>query len=136
MRARNNYFVVNTFTILAIIVALFAAAPRASAQASCTLRSTSPSVTICTPANNATGLTSPVHVNAGATDTGHTIKLMQIFVDGVGVTNVANQSWIDKSVAMSTGTRRLTVQATDDANTLFRTTVYVTVGGTTPSTGG
>src|SRR3954469_10575815 len=101
MRARNNYSAVNTLKIVAIVAALFAMVPRASAQASCTLRTTSPSVTICTPASNATGLTSPVHVNAGATDTGHTITLMQIFVDGVGVTNVSNQSWIDKSVAMS-----------------------------------
>src|SRR5437764_12426009 len=118
MREGNNYCVVKTFKILAIIAALFVVAPRASAQASCTLRTTSPSVTICTPANNATGLTSPVHVNAGATDTGHTIKLMQIFIDGVGSYHIANQPWLDTTVPMAAGTRRLTVQATDHANTV------------------
>jgi phospholipase C len=135
MSLRNNYCVVNTFRFFLVLAAVAMIAPRANAQASCTLRTTSPSVTICTPANNAT-INSPVHVNAGATDTGHTIKLMQIFIDGVGSYHVANQPWLDASVAMAAGTRRLTVQATDDTNTLFRTTVYVTVGGTAPPPAG
>src|SRR5437868_15545877 len=125
MSLRNIYSVVNTSKVLLVLAVIGVITSRANAQASCTLNTASPSVTICTPASNATGLTSPVHVNAGATDTGHTIKLMQIFVDGVGVTNSPNQPWIDKSVTMSAGTRRLTVQATDDANTVFKSTIYV-----------
>jgi phospholipase C len=61
---------------------------------------------------------------------------MQIFIDGVGSYHIANQPWLDTSVAMASGTRRVTVQATDEANTVFRTTVYVTVGGApTPAAG-
>src|SRR5438874_13434924 len=107
MSLRNIYCVVNTSRFLLVLAAAAMFVPRANAQASCTLRTTSPSVTICTPANNAT-VSSPVHVNAGATDTGHTIKLMQIFVDGVGSYHVANQPWLDTSVTMASGTRRLT----------------------------
>src|SRR5437763_14425351 len=130
MREGNNYCVVNTFKILAIIATLFAVAPRASAQASCTLRTTSPSVTICTPANNATGLTSPVHVNAGTTDTGRTIKYIQVFLDGTSVPPATlNQTWIDRQISMADGTHRLTVQATDSANTIFKSTVNIAVGG-------
>src|SRR5437899_8485329 len=116
MSIRNIYLVVNRWKYLLIIAAVFVSTPRAHAQATCTLNPASPSVTICTPANNATGLTSPVHVNAGTTDTGHTIKLMQIFIDGVGVTHVSNQPWIDTNVPMAAGTHRLTLQATDDTN--------------------
>src|SRR5436190_8646450 len=99
MSLRNIYSVVNMSRFLLAACALAALTPRANAQATCTLNSASPSVTICSPANNATGLTSPVHVNAGTTDNGHSIKLITIFIDGVGVTHVSNQSWIDTSVS-------------------------------------
>src|SRR5437660_5439765 len=117
MSLRNIYSLANTSKFILVLAAAAMFAPRANAQATCTLNTASPSVTICTPANNATGLTSPVHVNAGATDTGHTIKLIQVFVNGTAVPpSTSNQSWIDRQVAMPTGTDRLTVQATDDAN--------------------
>jgi phospholipase C len=132
MSLRNIYSVVNVSRFLLVVAIVAVGMPRANAQATCALNTASPSVTICTPANNATGLTSPVHVNAGATDTGHTIKLMQIFIDGVGVTHVANQPWIDANVPMAAGTHRLTVQATDETNLIFKTPIMVTVGGTPP----
>jgi phospholipase C len=130
---RNIYLVVNTSKILLLTAAFLVCGSRAHAQASCTLNSASPSVTICTPANNATGLTSPVHVNAGTTDTGRTIKYIQVFLDGVSVPPATTgQTWIDRQIDMTAGTHRLTVQATDSANTIFKSTVNVTVGGTPP----
>jgi phospholipase C len=78
-------------------------------------------------------LTSPVHVNAGTTDNGHTVKLLQVFLDGTAVPPATtNQSWTDRQISMTAGTHRLTVQATDDANTIFKKTIFVTVGGTPP----
>jgi phospholipase C len=130
---RNIYLVVNTFKILLLTAAFLLCGSRADAQATCTLNSASPSVTICTPANNATGLTSPVHVNAGTTDTGRTIKYIQVFLDGASVPPATlNQTWIDRQISMAAGTHRLTVQATDSANTIFKSTVNITVGGAPP----
>jgi phospholipase C len=117
--------------ILLLTAAFLLCASRAHAAASCTLSSTSPSVTICTPADGATGLTSPVHVNAGTTDSGHTVTLVQIYVDGVKATE-ASGNFIDANVAMATGTHRLTVQAKDNAGTLFKKSITIGVGGTPP----
>ncbi|HEV2699054.1 MAG TPA: Ig-like domain-containing protein, partial [Terriglobales bacterium] len=56
-----------------------AVSSRVSAAASCTLSTTSPSVTVCAPTAN--GLVqSPVHVVAGTTDS-HTVTAVQIYVD-------------------------------------------------------
>lgn len=101
------------------------------AGAQCTLSTTNPSVTICTPANNAT-VTSPVHVVAGTTDSS-TVKLMQIFLDGTAVFHVASNK-LDTSVTMTNGTHRLTVQATDSLSRIFKSTIYVTAS--TSSSGG
>jgi hypothetical protein len=104
-----------------------------AATAPCTLKTTDPSVTICTPAPNAT-VTSPVHVVAGTTSS-KTVTLVQIYVDGVKAAQVSGNT-IDKSVSMAAGTRRVTVQAYN--GTWFRSTVNITVqSGTsscTPST--
>lgn len=133
MSLRNSYLVVNTSRFLFAAAALFLIMPRASAQATCSLNPVSPTVTICTPSNGDTGLTSPVHVNAGTTDNGHTIKYIQVFVDGAAVPPATlNQTWIDRQISMTDGTHRLTVQATDDANTIFKSTVNITVGGAPP----
>src|SRR3954469_16129276 len=131
MRLRNIYSVVNRLKIAVFVALIGAFASRAHAAASCTLSSTSPSVTICTPADGATGLTSPVHVNAGTTASGHTVTLVQIYVDGVKATE-ASGNFIDANVAMATGTHRLTVQAKDNAGTLFKKSITIGVGGTPP----
>ena len=110
-----------TLRPLALLIFLGFASIFAGAQ--CTLNQTDPSVTICTPANNAT-VTSPVHVVAGTTDSS-TVKLLQIFLDGTGVYHVASNQ-LDTSVSMSNGTHRLTVQATDSLNRIFKQTIYVT----------
>ena len=104
----------------------------ASGTAPCTLNTTAPSVTICTPANNAT-VTSPVTVIAGTTDT-KTVSYVQAYVDGVAKVTQNGKS-LNASIPMSTGTHRLTVQAKDSAGVVFKQTISVNVGtgGPTPT---
>jgi Carboxypeptidase regulatory-like domain/Bacterial Ig domain len=90
----------------------------------CTLNPASPSVTICTPANNAV-LSSPVRVVAAARDS-VAVSLMQIYVDGKAVLTKSGGS-LDAGVPMATGVRRLTVQAQDVAGITFKQTIFVTV---------
>ena len=102
----------------------------------CTLSSASPSVTICSPANNAT-VTSPVNIVAGTTDNTSTVNYLQIYVDGTKQYQVsANQ--LNTSLAMASGTHRVTVQAIDAAGNVFKSTIYITVssssGGGGPCT--
>ena len=96
-----------------------------SVQLMCPLSTVDPSVTICSPAANAT-VSSPVHINAGTNASAGT-KQMQIFVDGVSKPPVY-ASAIDSSVAMTNGTRRLTVQAQLKDGSYVKKTIYVTVG--------
>jgi phosphatidylethanolamine-binding protein (PEBP) family uncharacterized protein len=99
----------------------------AAARAQCTLNTTDPSVTICTPANNAT-VSSPVHIVAGTTDS-HTVIAMKIYVDGVSQFSGTSNS-IDTSLAMAAGTHRITVKAWDNASPqqVFSQTINITVG--------
>src|SRR5215467_6169280 len=96
-----------------------------SGGAPCTLNPASPSITICTPANNAT-VSSPVTVTAGTTDS-RTVSFVQAYVDGVAkVTQTGNK--LKASIAMSTGAHRLTVQAKDSGGVVFKQTITVNVG--------
>src|SRR5437667_2718003 len=88
----------------------------------CTASTVNPSVTVCSPAPNAT-VSSPVHIVAVTTD-GKTVQFMQIYVDGVKQYQISAKS-LDTSLAMAAGTHRLTVQAYDGA--YFHQTVYITV---------
>jgi hypothetical protein len=90
----------------------------------CTISTTSLTVTICLPTSNSTVLNS-VHVIAKATDT-QPVSYTQIYVDGVKKYQISGSS-INTHVSMSTGQRRLTVQATDSQNRIFRHTIYITV---------
>ena len=92
---------------------------------SCTINTASPTVTICTPTNNAT-IASPVHIVAGSTDTANTIKFIQVYVDGTAKFTQSGGK-LDTSVAMDSGVRRLTVQATDGQGIVFKQTISVTV---------
>jgi hypothetical protein len=74
----------------------------------CTLNSTDPSITICTPANGAT-VASPVEVNASLNST-QPVTILQLYVDGAKVYEVAAKS-MTTSIAMSSGKHRVTVQA-------------------------
>jgi phospholipase C len=114
----------------ALILPLLLLGIAAPLYAQCTLNTASPSVTICSPANNATGLTSPVNVVAGTTDT-NTVKLMQIYLDGVKVYEVSANS-LNTNVTMSAATHRLTVQAYDTASQIFKSTIYITVSSSSP----
>ena len=105
--------------------ALIAAAIVSTASAApCPQSTVDPSVTICTPANNA-AVTSPVRVVAGTNDS-HPVTLMQIYLDGVKVDQVSGDT-IDRPVTMSAGTHRLTVQAKDSISQTFKQTISVTV---------
>jgi phospholipase C len=101
----------------------------ASLFAQCTLNPQNQTVTICTPASGAT-VNSPVSVSAGVTDS-NAVKVIQIYVDGVNVYHVLNATQINTSVTMTNGTHRLTVQAQDSTNTVFKSTENVTVGSGT-----
>jgi len=96
-----------------------------SAQtAPCVLNPANRTVTICSPADGAT-VKSPVNVVAGTTDS-TPVKLMQIYLDGKKVFEVKSSS-INTSLAMAAGTHRLTVQAFDTANAIFKKTINITV---------
>lgn len=83
-----------------------------------------PSVTICSPANNAT-LTSPVQITAQSKDT-QTIFRMQLYVDGVAKLTV-HAPQLSTSYALTAGTHRLSVTSTNAANVTVKATVNVTV---------
>ncbi len=100
--------------------------------AQCTPNPNNQTVTICAPASGASNLTSPVNVIAETTDSNN-VTLLQIYLDGVGVYHTASGS-LNTNVTMTTGTHRLTVQATDSTKTIFKTTENITVG--TGTTGG
>lgn len=87
---------------------------------------TSNGVAVCAPANNST-VASPVQLRAAAYSTAG-IRYMQVYVDGKKFQDYIGQSIIDVAVPMAVGaTHRVTVQAGDANNVLYKQTVYVTV---------
>ncbi len=94
-----------------------------SGTSPCTLNTASPSVTICTPANNAT-VTSPLTVSAGTTDT-NPVSTIQLYVDGSAKVT-QNGGTLNGSVTLTAGSHKLTVQAKDSTGTTFKQTIYVT----------
>ncbi len=83
-------------------------------------------VTLTSPANNST-VYSPIRVAASATASpGRRITAMKVYKDGTAVYSTANSS-LSISVSASSGTHRITVNAWDNAGTVYKTTVYVTV---------
>jgi Carboxypeptidase regulatory-like domain/Calcineurin-like phosphoesterase len=117
----NGYVSLNTpVTVVsgATSTATFALVP------TCMAGSVNPSVTICLPGANSSVL-NPVHVVAKSTD-GHPISLIQIWVDGKKVYE-AKASSLDTHESMTVGTtHRMTVQAVDSINQIFKQSVYVT----------
>jgi phosphatidylinositol-3-phosphatase len=93
-----------------------------SSSSACAPSSVNPSVTICTPSAGQT-VSSPVHIAALTTDS-KTVNLMQIYVDGVKKYQVYASS-LDTSLAITSGTHRLAVQASD--GTIFKQVLYITV---------
>lgn len=96
----------------------------ASLFALCTLNTQNQTVTICTPAPNAT-VSSPVNVQAGVTDS-NAVKTLQIYVDGVKVYDVVAKT-LNTNVNMANGAHRLTVQAQDSTGAIFKSTENINV---------
>jgi hypothetical protein len=97
----------------------------------CPLNTADRTVTICTP-GSASNVTSPVLVTAGTTSS-YPIRRMTLYVDGVKLyENPDNR--IHAYFGMATGSRRVTVRATDDAGASFSRTVYFAVASTSSST--
>jgi Carboxypeptidase regulatory-like domain/Calcineurin-like phosphoesterase len=91
----------------------------------CTISTMNLTVTICEPTANTTVL-NPVHIIAKATDT-TTVNHLEVWVDGAKKYQVSGGS-MNSYVSMTTGvTHRITVQAVDNANQIFKQTVYATV---------
>ena len=108
---------------LVSLFSLFAGVVFSAAQ--CIPGPVNQTVTICSPSSGTT-VTSPVHVVAGTTDS-NSIKVLQIYVDGVKVYQVASNE-LNANVTMANGPHRLTVQAQDSTNALFKSTESITVG--------
>lgn len=94
----------------------------ATSSNTCVASTVNQTVTICTPQSGQT-VASPVQVTALTTDT-LPVKYVQVYVDGVKVYQV-NGGTLNTSLTMSSGSHRLTVQASDGTN--FKSTIYVTV---------
>jgi phospholipase C len=114
--------------VFATMILLASASNFAAAQ--CSLNPQNQTVTICSPAPNST-VNSPVNVVAGTTDS-NSIKILQIYVDGAKVYEVAS-SQLNTNVTMSNGSHRLTVQAQDSTGAVFKSTESINVGTTSGS---
>jgi len=92
----------------------------------CTINTTNLTVTICQPTANSIVL-NPVHIIAKATDStpvGH----LEVWVDGTTKAYQVNGGSVNAYVSMTRGkTHRITVQAVDTSNHIFKQTVYATV---------
>lgn len=91
----------------------------------CLPGNTVPSVTICSPTSSSSA---PIHVSAAALSNA-AVNYMAVWMDGVKMYQTSANS-VDTSVAASSGTHRITVQATDINGVLFSGVVYTTVAGT------
>lgn len=94
------------------------------ASALCTLSTTNPSVTVCTPTPNALAQ-SPVNVVAGSTDS-NTVVAMQVYVDNQLITQ-ANASTINTFVDLTVGNHLITVQGWDNTGATFKRNVPVSM---------
>jgi len=90
----------------------------------CPPNPTDPSVTICTPANNAT-VSTPTNVIAG-TNSSVPIVSLSIWLDGSKVYNTAS-SLLNANLTIPSGTHFLTVQAVNGANQIANQKITVTV---------
>lgn len=90
----------------------------------CGLSTLNRSVTICSPSSAST-VASPVRITAGTTDV-TPVRLTQIYLDGKKIYE-ANLSAISVNLPIAAGTHRLTVQAFDTANAMFKKSITITV---------
>jgi len=87
-------------------------------------------VTVSSPAPGSTA-GSPVHFVASASST-LPITAMRIYVDNVSV-YLVSASKLDTSLAMSSGSHFVVVQAWDSSGAVFKTPLNLSVSGTTPT---
>ncbi|MES2220566.1 MAG: carboxypeptidase regulatory-like domain-containing protein, partial [Acidobacteriota bacterium] len=104
----------------------------ASSGETCTGGAVNRTVTICSPANNAS-VTSPVSIVAQANDAA-AVANTQIYIDGTKKYQIAGSS-VNNSLPLTAGTHRVVVLAVDSAGT-FKNTVYVTATATGGTGGG
>jgi Big-like domain-containing protein len=90
----------------------------------CALSTVNRSVTICSPSSGST-LQSPVRIIAGTTDV-IPVKLTQVYLDGKKIYE-ARLSAINVGLPIASGTHRLTVQAFDTANVIFKKSITIAV---------
>jgi hypothetical protein len=90
----------------------------------CQLSTANPSTTICSPAAGGT-VSSPVTIIAGSTDS-TPVKLLQIYVDGKKAYEAALTA-VYVSLPVSAGSHRITAQAVDTNNVVFKKSINVTV---------
>ena len=118
-------------SVLAICVFVLCLSSLASAQATCTLSTTNRTVTICTPASNATVGTT-FHVNAGTTSS-LPVAYMQVYVNYV-LYATQKRNFLDATITVPAGTHQhFTVQAKDSSGVFFKTSYYVNVVASTYS---
>jgi hypothetical protein len=82
-------------------------------------------VTVCSPTPGAT-VTSPVRVTAAAKSAVGPITAMRIYVDNVSVYAI-NAAGIDTTLAISSGTHSMVVQAWDSTGVVFKTPLTIQV---------
>jgi len=118
MRSLQNFL-----SAASLLVGLWVLPP-AGAQSTppCPLSTTSPSVTVCTPAPNAL-VQSQVNVVAGTTDS-NPVTAVQIYLDNKLYTSVKANS-INAFVNVPVGNHLITVQAWDSTGATFKTNVPV-----------
>jgi hypothetical protein len=117
--------------ILFFIAGLTLGVGQTSFAQTCAPAAAVPSVNICAPASGA-AVGSPVGIVA-ATHDDYAIRVTQIYVDGIKTFQAASAT-VNASVPMGPGVHRLTVQAIDAANRIFKQTIYVHVGTVAAST--
>jgi len=94
-------------------------------QASCPPANTDLTVTICSPAPNSV-VTSPINILAGTTDSSAPVVNMFVWIDGTKQWTAVGNT-LNVSLPISSGVRRLTVQAKDSVGRYFQSSQYITV---------
>jgi hypothetical protein len=99
------------------------------ASAPCALDSDSPSVTICSPSEDAT-VSSPINIVAAATDRNR-VRTLKAVLDGKDVLS-ARAGTLNASIKAENGRHHLTVQARDSVGQEFERSLDFTVGAQPP----